>query len=307
MDYKASLIHTLKSYQQKDYKFPFKVKAYQTVLVEITNIHNPITSYQHIAHIKGIGESIRKKLEKVFSQEEEKESIMLPSLFDIFGKIYGVGPVKIAEIIKLGIHNIDDLRNYVNSHPKFFNDKQNIGLRYYDDLIERIPRNEIEYHRAIFTKYIGEKHFDIVGSYRRNAQDSSDIDILLHNSIQLSQLVTKLQLNGYITEILALGPHKCMAICKLGHNPYRRIDLLSTPDSEYAYSLLYFTGSSTFNIAFRQYCSTKGYRLNEHTLIHNLHNTHIPHMNTEEDIFRFMGLRYIPPHQRINELQIIPM
>ena len=81
----------------------------------------------------------------------------------------------------------------------------------------------------------------------------------------LALYVKALEEAGYIKEILALGEHKCMAISKTDIVA-RRLDLLMTPDEEYAYALLYFTGSDRFNVAFRQYALDKGYSLNEHTL-----------------------------------------
>ena len=80
-----------------------------------------------------------------------------------------------------------------------------------------------------------------------------------------------------------------------------------TPDNEYAYALLYFTGSDKFNVAFRQYATNKGYTLNEHTLTPLRSDLPVPpYMENEKDIFNFLGLRYIEPSRRVDEKQIIP-
>jgi DNA polymerase/3'-5' exonuclease PolX len=107
---------------------------------------------------------------------------------------------------------------------------------------------------------------------------------------------------GYIEEVLALGEHKCMAICRLG--TARRLDLLLTPNDEYAYALLYFTGSDQFNVAFRHHALEMGYTLNEHCLTALHADMPVPSMKTEKDIFRFLGLRYIVPEQRVDKNQI---
>lgn len=114
---------------------------------------------------------------------------------------------------------------------------------------------------------------------------------------------------GYIEEVLALGEHKCMAICRL-QGPLglkaRRLDLLLTPDEEYAYALLYFTGSDQFNVAFRNHAVQMCYTLNEHRLLPLTPDVpQPPSMKKEDDIFRFLGLRYIPPHERVNKEQIL--
>ena len=123
---------------------------------------------------------------------------------------------------------------------------------------------------------------------------------------RLKEYVEMLKGFGYIEEVLALGDHKCMAISRIYGGIARRLDLLMTPANEYAYALLYFTGSDRFNVAFRQYALKKGYTLNEHTLTPTKEGVKpVPNMNTERDIFRFLRLRYIDPPMRVDSQQII--
>ena len=89
----------------------------------------------------------------------------------------------------------------------------------------------------------------------------------------------------------------------------RRLDLLLTEPVEYAYALLYFTGSDKFNVAFRKYAGDKGYTLNEHTMV-PLKGSSAPMppgMKSEKDIFAFLGLRYVPPEERIDGNQVVPV
>jgi DNA polymerase beta len=98
-----------------------------------------------------------------------------------------------------------------------------------------------------------------------------------------------------------------MAIIKLNPTaPARRLDLLLTPATEYAYALFYFTGSDKFNVAVRSHALELGYSLNEHTLsIVEQSMPAPPHVETEQDIFSFLGLKYIPPTERVDEKQVI--
>ena len=152
---------------------------------------------------------------------------------------------------------------------------------------------------------------DIVGSYRRGAVSSGDIDVLIRVPTSMTQAtaqkhfaayIEKLQSILYIDEILAQGPKKCMAISSI--DKARRLDLLLTPADEYAYALLYFTGSDKFNVAFRSHALSRGYTLNEHTMTHVETGQTVP-AETEADIFGALGLRYIAPTQRVDEAQII--
>ena len=158
---------------------------------------------------------------------------------------------------------------------------------------------------------------DIVGSFRREAVTSGDIDVLIRipkNASKkeikenLARYVKSLKDNNYIEEILALGEHKCMAISRIPGGKARRLDLLMTPDEEYAYAILYFTGSDRFNVAFRQHALETGYTLNEHTLKPIREGVRpIPYMKTEQDIFKFLRLRYVEPSQRVDGNQIQPI
>ena len=53
-------------------------------------------------------------------------------------------------------------------------------------------------------------------------------------------------------------------ISKLNENPARRIDFMFTPKKEFAFAILYFTGSKEFNTVMRQRALDLGYSMNEH-------------------------------------------
>jgi DNA polymerase/3'-5' exonuclease PolX len=105
---------------------------------------------------------------------------------------------------------------------------------------------------------------------------------------------------GYIEGKLAGGGKKWMGYVRLSPAlPARRLDLLLTPPGEFAYALLYFTGSAKFNVALRRYCLELGYSLNEHTLTPvTASKPEPPVMKTERDIFRWLGLVYVKPSDR---------
>ena len=65
--------------------------------------------------------------------------------------VHGVGPKKAAELLKMGIHSIEDLRNFKDIEEQL-TDAQIIGVNYYEDLNERIPRKEIEKHEVSLKK-----------------------------------------------------------------------------------------------------------------------------------------------------------
>lgn len=327
-DYKQTIIDSLDVLRKRDLadKSPFGARAYAKVISELKQYEGPITSYGDVQSIDGIGDKISKKIKEILetgilaSAEKAKELYNIDAL-DTMQGIYGVGPAKATELVTQGYTSIKQLREAIKVAPKLLNDKQKIGLKYYEDLLERIPRTEMEEHRDILEMLLPDEMSDygmeVVGSFRRDADTSGDIDILLKMpkgtnpktaKDHLALYVKVLEGFGYITDILALGEHKCMAVSKMYNGKPRRLDLLMTPDNEYAYALLYFTGSDRFNVAFRTFTENKGYRLNEHCLTLIKEGIpEVPYMCSEKDIFKFIGLRYIEPSKRVDHNQILPI
>ncbi len=324
-DYKSIIIDALDILRKRDQaeKQPFKVRAYQKVIAQLKEYNGPITSYKDIQSIEGIGDKISQKIKEIIetgtlkSAERVKQEYNIDAL-DAFQKIYDVGPVRANKLIDEGITSIEQLREEVKKNPKLLTPNQHAGLKYYEDLLERIPRIEMEEHEDILQMLIPEESdftIEIVGSYRRGAETSGDIDVLIrvpehhtpNEAIKYFKMYIKLLEGfGYINRILAQGDKKCMAVSRIYNGKARRLDLLLTPSNEYAYALLYFTGSDKFNVAFRQHAINRGYTLNEHDMVRINENARIPHMMIQErDIFNFLGLRYIPPTERIDHNQII--
>lgn len=325
-DYKQTIIDSLEVLRKRDVadKAVHSARAYAKVITQLKNYNGTITEYDDVKNITGIGAKMEKKIKEILetgslaAAEKARELYNIDAL-DALQKIYGVGPAKSTELVKSGIISISQLRDEVKSNPKLLNDKQKIGLKYYEELLERIPRTEMEEHRDILHTLLPDEmteyDTEIVGSFRREATNSGDIDVLIRVPFNADAKTAKANLElyvkmlegfGYIEEILALGEHKCMAISRMYNGKARRLDLLMTPDEEYAYAILYFTGSDRFNVAFRQYAIDKGYTLNEHTLTPIKAGVQTPpYMKTEKDIFKFLGLRYIDPSKRVDGNQII--
>jgi hypothetical protein len=117
----------------------------------------------------------------------------------------------------------------------------------------------------------------------------------------LKDYVKALQGAGYLKEVLAIGPHKCLAICQLGSQKARRLDLLVTPPESFACSVFYFTGSDGFNVAVRALAKEKGFTLNEHGLFRGGSSTGgvaVAGLKTERDIFTALGLQWKEPAER---------
>lgn len=317
MDRKDDIIReldTLRVFETKQ-RQGFKARAYSKVIQALKAHTGRIRTIEDIADIPGIGDGIRSKIEEILATGELKVASDVRNdnkLFDELMHIYGVGPAKANDLIQMGVDSLE----YIRQHPEVLNEKQRIGLKYYYDFLERIPRDEMDKHNNYIrgvvkrvAKSLGVR-VTIVGSYRRGAENSGDIDVLisfpgLANSLQLdtfNSVISAMKKSSYITDVLAEGNHKCMGVCKLVRSAgakHRRLDLLLTPDNEYAFAMLYFTGSDAFNIACRVKAREKGYSLSEHGL--RSINTDAPavsSLTSEKEILKFIGVKYVPPNRR---------
>jgi DNA polymerase lambda len=275
----------------------FKVRAYDKVIKNIENINENIISYEQIENIEGAGKSIKAKLKEIVNEIKQKEfkgnDKEKGHLFEDLLKIYGVGPKKANDLINIyKISSINDLRTKSENDSSILTNSQKIGLRFYEDLLERIPRSEMLKHQKIIKK--GE----IVGSFRRKESSSGDIDVMLCMDIaEFNEFIDNLIRKNYIKYVLARGDKKLLGICSLNtSSKHRRIDLIRNTEDEYPYMKLYFTGSAKFNVAFRQHCLTKGLSLNEQGFTPSVKG-----LKTEKDIFSYVDLEYVEPENRIDE------
>jgi DNA polymerase/3'-5' exonuclease PolX len=302
-DYKINKEILIKNFELiKDYETynneVYKVRAYTNAINNIiVNLHD-MTSLEQVYELEDIGDKIMEKIFELYltgkisyienNIKGDKEYLFKLDLLEI----HGIGPKNAKKIIDAGIKTIADLKK----NTQLLNNKQKIGLKYYDDLKKKIPLEEYNKHLSILKQDLKDITYDFTGSYRRGSEIMGDIDILIMENpkFKLSNYITKLHNSKYILEILALGNNKFMGIVQLPGKPARRIDILIAPKNEYYYSLLYFTGSNIFNIGMRHYAKTKfNLSLSEHGFLGRKLQA-----NSEEDIFKHLKLKYIKPINR---------
>uniref|UniRef100_A0A6C0CR25 DNA-directed DNA polymerase n=1 Tax=viral metagenome TaxID=1070528 RepID=A0A6C0CR25_9ZZZZ len=318
MDYKDIIISELGILRKKEQQEgnTFKAIAYSKILQQLKS-KPMIRSIEDLKDVKGIGERIQKKLEEIFetgqleAAEEARKDIRI-EMIDTFMNIYGIGRVKAIELVRENkITSIEALREAIKIQPNLLNTNQTIGLTYYEDLLERIPRTEMKKHekiiKNIITKVSKSLEIELVGSYRRGEPTSGDIDVLIkwpmtqsmaEGKSTLKKIVEELEFHPYVIEKLALGEKKFMGICQLPGEKTRRLDILLTPEPEYGFAVMYFTGSDKFNIEVRRIALEKGYSMNEHGFTPKEGIDVTPLLLNETEIFNFLGYRYIQPKYR---------
>ena len=312
---------------KKDKTSKFKAIVYKKAMTEIQRHGAPIRSMDDVNDIKGLGAKTHDKIREILATgalaaaERVKERTDVGGMTELLA-IHGIGPAKARTLLESGITSLATLRAAVAKNPKLLTKAQTLGMKYAEDAAKRIPRAELVEHEKILLRgFGGADGLDgtIVGSYRRGAATSGDIDVLIRYRDGMTpeaaekafhDYVSALERSGYIIDKLVSGDKKWMGYVRLGADGMaRRLDLLLTPPEQFAYALLYFTGSDLFNVAFRKHCLTLGYTLNEHEMkplpTAGAGIAAVPAMAREEDIFAFVGLKYVAPTERVNGRQIV--
>lgn len=295
-----------------------RARVYRRAQESILAIPDDIYEPADLAGKPGIGPIILEKL-KAYDEtgtldilEKEKEN---PE--NILSDVYGVGPKKAKELVAKGITSIAQLRERQN---EVLNDVQKVGLKYYEDIQEKIPRKEIDEYAAVFqTAYDTvnrqtEMKYEIVGSYRRGATASGDIDVIItaKDATAFSKWIDELLGTKIIIEVLSRGKSKCLVITRLKEGYLaRRVDFLYTTPEEYPFAVLYFTGSKGFNATMRGFALTKGLSLNEHGLSKMVDKKKEEKLSLnivdERGIFDYLGLVYKEPNERIDGRAVVPI
>lgn len=303
----------------------FRLKQIDNALTIIKKYPIVIKTGNELKGTKGIGKGIINRIDEILdkgslSEITLKNKDMETSKYvDELKKIYGIGEKKAHELVtKHGIKSVDSLKKAYENKKIHLNNNVVIGLKYYSLYKQQIPRAEMEkmekYIQNMASQISNKLEVRICGSYRRKKPFSNDIDCMLsHPNIKtrndlknkknyLHKFIEALKNDMFIVDSLT-GEDvetKFMGFCKYSKKfPVRRIDIRYIPHESYYTSLLYFTGSGSFNQNMRQEAKKLGYKLNEYGLYKKVSDTYkLIKIKSEEDIFDKLKMDYVLPEKR---------
>lgn len=356
-DYKEDFIDILRQFAFYYEKYgtendkKFRLGKYKKTIELLKNTKTEINSSNDIKDLPEIGQKTIDKLDELINTSKVNELEKLKEkhgtekyeeykerekIKETLMQIHGIGSAKADQLIDLNIKTIEELeerkeekvpnKGKTKKQLDLLTSAQLKGLEYYHQLLERIPRSEIDEYKTLLSKYFVEalndldedienNNFEIVGSYRRGKLDSGDIDIIMtskkNNKAIYFKFLEKLDKANIIKAFLTKGDIKSFAIAKLSDDHIaRRLDFLYSPPEEYAFSILYFTGSKDFNTAMRQHALTQNLTLNEHGF-HKILNKKKGEkvvdtkFESEKDIFDYLNMEYKEPNNRIDKTSVI--
>ncbi|PJE69448.1 MAG: DNA polymerase III, partial [Candidatus Staskawiczbacteria bacterium CG10_big_fil_rev_8_21_14_0_10_38_10] len=268
---------------------------------------------KELEKIPGVGKSIAEKIEeyiktgKIKYYEEFKKK--LPVDLEEIIAVEGMGPKKTKVLYqKLGIRNLKDLEEAAKFHkiaPLFGFGKtteKNIleGIKFLKRSKGRFLLGEIlpvvKEISEKFKKLKEVKSISPAGSVRRMKETIGDVDFLVISRNPKKVMDFFVSLPGVI-KIWGKGSTKASVRMRDGFD----MDIRVVPKKSYGSALQYFTGSKEHNIITRKIAMDKGLKLSEYGLFKG---SKMIAGKTEEEIYKTLGMDWIPPELRENEGEI---
>lgn len=297
----------------------FRVRAYERAAqaiiglpLDLKGIYD-VGGRQAVMGIDGIGEDLSLKIEEMLTTGKlaylEKLTKEIPKgLLEIM-KVQGMGPKKTKFVWEtFGVTTLPALKRLAESGKlqplKGWGDKSvaNIleGLSVAEITGKRIPlKKALPAAEKIIaglrqTKLCEE--ISMAGSLRRKKETIGDIDILA-SSVRPTEVMEWFCGMPGVVRVLGKGATKSSVLLKGG----MQADLRVVPREVFGAALHYFTGSKEHNVQVRQLALQKGFTLSEYGLFRGTAKKKggLVACRTEEDVFRAVGLRYIPPEKRL--------
>lgn len=299
----------------------FRGNAYENVSRILYNMKDDIGNYapdvKTLDKIGGIGESIAEKIIeylqtgkiKTFEQLKKKVPFELLELMNING--FGPATLKVLHE-KLGISKRDDLVQALETGR--LNGLKNFGakkignmeraLKVYKEA-KRLPLKEAEKTGDTLLEKIrkitGVQRAELAGSLRRKKETIGDIDIVvLAEPVNRKKIINSFIKLPEVEKVVVKGLTRASVILK---NKNIQVDIRLVHDYEYGAAMLYFTGSKEHNIKLRTIAKERGYKINEYGIFDITSGKRLAG-ETEEEMYHFLNLHYIPPEARLNKGEI---
>ena len=295
---------------------PFKIRAYGNAIRALETLPEPLeklVAEKRLTEIEGIGEAIAEKITVLFEtgrlpQYDALKESFPADILTLF-EVQGLGAKKIKALHEaLKISTITGLerackdgrvaalagfgeKTAANILTAIEHRKRNVGVFLLSDVAPLAQRliDDLRSHPEV-------SRADVAGSYRRSKEIVHDLDLIV--ATREPKLVSE-DFAGHelVERVLAAGDTKTSVILKNG----LQCDLRVVSSAEYPFALQYFTGSKEHNVRLRGRALERGWSLNEYRfseaegrkLVEPL-----PEVRDEADIYRALGLAWIPPELR---------
>ena len=297
---------------------PFKVRAYfsgSRTLQTLEEDLGTVIEEERLGNIPGIGKALTEKIETLYTTGEleflDKLKASVPDGLLELLEVPGLGGKKINALHqKLGIDSIESLTQACNDGRVA--ELKGFGTKTQDKILSGIENREAYAARHLWwdARRVADRilpglqglpevdRVEAAGSLRRGMETVGDLDFLVASSKPEPIMEWFTQMEG-IVEVTAHGDTKSSVRFEGG----MQADLRVVPSEQFYFALHHFTGSKDHNVRMRQKALSMGLSLSEWGLRpeeekDSSRSKGTVEAHSEEDIFKTLGLAYIPPALR---------
>jgi DNA polymerase (family 10) len=296
---------------------PFRIRSYERAAEALEGWPQQVAAMQEktLLEIPGIGKGMAANIRELMatgklSMHEEMLQKFRPSMLELL-KISGLGPKTIALIWDAfqtcDVEGVAKLASEgkLRTLPRLSEkSEQKIlkSIENYRQLTGRFLINVADEIATKMTEFLaGLPGIDKVtpaGSLRRGRETVGDLDLLVTGKCcdtdsERSAVIERIVSFPGILEVLAKGENKVSFKLRSG----MQVDVRLLPPDSFGAAMQYFTGSKNHNVQLRQRALKQGYTLNEYGLVRVEDNLRVAG-KTEEEIYKTLGLKFIPPELR---------
>jgi len=296
---------------------PFRIRAYRNaaraMLALGRDASELVEQGEDLTELPGIGKELAAKIAEIVHTGrcqalEKLRKQSAPGLPELL-KIPGLGPKRVRALYHdLDIHTVEQLLRAARDHR--LRELPGFGEKTETHIIESLETHTAQEQRfklAIAAQYADAlvnylqqisavNKIIVAGSYRRSKETVGDLDILV--TAKTSKPVME-HLADYdeIAQVVSQGSTRSTVIL---HN-HLQVDVRVVEPESFGAALHYFTGSKSHNIAIRRRAQKRGLKINEYGVFKG--DKRIAG-DTEESVFKSVGLPWIPPELRENRGEI---
>ena len=297
---------------------PFKIRAYFSgarTLQTMEEDLGEVIGEGRLGEIPGIGKALTEKVETLYTTGElefyDKLVASVPSgLMDLL-EVPGLGGKKIKALhVQLGVDSIDSLTKACKEGKVA--ELKGFGAKTQEKILSGIKNREAYAARHLWwdARAVVERilpalqalpdveRAEAAGSFRRGMETVGDLDFIVASSNPVPIMEWFVGMEG-ITEVTAHGETKSSIRLEGG----MQADLRVVPTEQFYFALHHFTGSKDHNVRMRQKALSMGLSLSEWGLRpeeekNATRKTGPVCASSEEDVFKALGLSYVPPALR---------
>ncbi|XP_051974021.1 DNA-directed DNA/RNA polymerase mu-like isoform X2 [Xyrauchen texanus] len=249
---------------------------------------------------------IKEILEDGTSREVEstRQSEQFQAMKALTG-IFGVGVRTADRWLREGLRSPSDLIQ--TGQP--LNRAQQAGVQYYNDLQKPVTKAEAEVisdivQEAVHAVLLGAE-IQLMGGFKRGKDVGHDVDFLITHPEEGKEEGLIAKIINWLEEKLqrsaeSTGSEAERSVNQSETSSWRavRVDLVVSPYSQFAFATLGWTGSKLFERELRRWAGQeKHMSLSSHALYDSNQKCYL-RAQTEEEIFAYLGLEFIPPCER---------